>query len=224
MYRRIVVLSVALLLAGCAGSGQQVIQPEYQQKISSRPTVGLLPLGADLLPPEILPQIPPMTRRGRDLYYRLFGLTLSDLAQVAVLESGKDFRPEVAFVPGTLPLDEEDQLEVPLPDGGPVFIDGRAPAFLLLLDDLTFQFGTEEGREALGTLSTERLVVSARCEYVLWDNREGRLVGYGRLFETAPMEAGAAVRAPLTLLLRRIAISIIRKSPFLFVDDVYAGT
>ena len=184
--------------------------------------MGLLPLGSDLIPPEAIVQVPPMTRRGHDLYYRFFGLTLSEMAQVSVIESGEKELPGLSFAMTTLALDD-DSLAVPLPTGGAVMIDGRAPAFLLLLDDLHFQFGLSEGREALGTLTTERLIVSGRCEYVLWDNRAGRLVGYGRVTETAPMEPGAAISGPLTLLLRRMAASIVRKSPFLFVEDAYAG-
>ena len=92
---------------------------------------------------------------------------------------------------------------------------------LLLIDDLKIIFGTNESREALGTLVSEQLVLTARCEYVLWDNRAQRLVGYGRLKETAPTEPGANVHGPISLLFERLGLAILRKSPFALigVDD-----
>lgn len=210
---------IALFLAGCSAS-RQVVQPEYQQKLSGRTTLGVLPLGVDLMGkrPATLPT--PLNRRGRSLFYRLFGLELSDLSRLTVLEAGPDYAPDsLAFVYRRLPLSGSDSVEVPVPVAGPVAVDGRIPAFLLLIDDLRIIFGTDESREALGTLVSEQLVLSAQCEYVLWDNRAQRLVGYGRLKETAPTEPGANVHGPIALLFRRLGIAILRKSPFPLIGE-----
>ena len=64
---------------------------------------------------------------------------------------------------------------------------------------------------------TERLVMRATCEYVLWDNGAQQLVGYGQLEKTAPTEAGANIRVPISLLLQRLGTAIIRKSPFVLI-------
>ncbi|MFQ5571374.1 MAG: hypothetical protein ACE5G0_16985 [Rhodothermales bacterium] len=218
---RLVVPSLCFIMlagfagGGCSSSRQQVVQPDYQEKLRGRTTLGVLPLGSDLMPPRAEVQRTPLTRRGHALFYRLFGLTLSDLANVTVLEEGRTFQPEDStFAYRSLRLSEEDSLTVPVPLTGPVRMDERYPAFLLLIDDLTFAYGTEEGRQALGTLVTEQLIMTATCEYVLWDNMAQQLVGYGRLRVTAPTEAGANVRAPITLLFQRMSASIIRNSPF----------
>ena len=212
------VLVSVVLLAGCASSRRQVVQPEYQKKRHERTTLGVLLLGVDLMAQEASTPPTPLTRQGRDLFYRLFGLTLSDLSNVTVLEGGRAYTPDSgAFAYRRLALSKTDTVEVPVPVAGPVAVDGRNPAFLLLIGDLRFAYGTEEGREALGTLVTERLVMTATCEYVLWDNRAQRLVGYGRLEETAPTEAGANVRVPLSVLLQRLGTAIIRKSPFVLI-------
>jgi hypothetical protein len=212
------VVVLALLLAGCGASSRQILQPEYQKKLQERTTLGVLPLGVDLMAGAASTTPTPLDRRGRDLFYRLFGLTLNDLSKLTVLEAGPSYEPDgVTFVYRRLTLAKSDTVEVPVPATGPVPVEGRNPAFLLFIDDLTFAFGTQEGREALGTLVTEQLVMRVTCEYVLWDNRAQRLVGYGRLEETAPMEAGANVRAPISVLLHRLGAAIIRKSPFVLI-------
>lgn len=214
----VAVVASAVLLAGCGASNRQIIQPEYQEKLQERTTLGVLPLGVDLMAEAASTTPTPLNRRGRDLFYRLFGLILNDLSNLTVLEAGPAYEPDgVTFVYRRLTLSESDTVEVPVPATGPVRVEARNPAFLLLIDDLTFAFGTQEGREALGTLVTEQLVMRATCEYVLWDNRAQRLVGYGRVEETAPMEAGANVRAPISLLFHRLGVAILRKSPFVLI-------
>ena len=203
-------------MAGCTAS-RQVVQPEYKTKLSGRTTLGVLPLGADLMagsppPPTLLNQ------RGRSLFYRLFGLELADLSYLTVLEAGPDYQPGGAtFAYRRLALSGSDSVDVPVPVAGPVPVEGRNPAFLLLLDDLTITYGSDEGREALGTLVTAQPILTARCEYVLWDNRAQRLVGYGRLKETAPTEPGSNVHGPISLLFHRLGVAIIRKSPFVLI-------
>jgi hypothetical protein len=49
---------------------------------------------------------------------------------------------------------------------------------------------------------------------VLWDNRTQQLAGYGRIKQEAPTEGGSNVQAPISLLFKRMAASIIQKSPF----------
>ncbi len=227
LFRRVSVYGVlvALVVLGgaCAAGGKQVVRPAYREKVPGRVTLGLLPLGTDLLPSPTPVQVPPMTRRGLDLYYRLFGLLLSDMALLTVLEAGPSFDAgEATFERRRLALAPGDSVEVPVPVGA-VRVEGRFPSFLLVLDDLSVTYGTEEGREALGALPTSRLVLSARCTYMIWDNQASRLVGFGRLMETAPTEPGANVRAPITVLLRRLAAAIIKKSPFLFNEEPMAG-
>ena len=212
-------LLVLTLLTGCSSS-RQVVQPEYKEKLSGRPTLGVLPLGADLMEGEASETPTPLTQRGRSLFYRLFGLALSDLSYLTVIEAGHDYRPDsVTFAYRRLGLSASDSVEVPVPVDGPVSLDDRNPAFLLLIDDLTIGYGTDEGREALGTLVTEQLIVTARCEYVLWDNRAHRVVGYGRLRETAPTEPGANVHGPISVLFQRLGLAIIRKSPFVVIGE-----
>ena len=208
---------LTLLFAGCASS-RQVVQPEYKEKLSGRTTLGVLPLGADLMAASPPPTPTMLNRRGRDLFYRLFGLELTNLSSLTVLEAGPDYRPDgVTFAYRRLALSGSDSVEVPVPVEGTVSVEGRNPAFLLLLDDLTISYGADEGREALGTLVTAQPILTARCEYVLWDNHARRLVGYGRLKETAPTEPGNNVQGPISLLFHRLSLAIIRKSPFVLV-------
>ena len=217
--RVVLLFTFSLLLTGC-GSARQVVEPAYREKLSSRTTLGVLPLGVDLMGDSTGAMPTPLNRRGRNLFYRLFGLELSDLASVTVLEAGSDYNPDgAAFAYRRLALSKSDSVEVPVPVAGPVPVDGRNPAFLLLIDDLSIVFGTNEGREALGTLVSEQLVLTARCEYVLWDNQAQRLVGYGRLRETAPTEPGANVHGPIALLFRRLGLAIMRKSPFAIIGE-----
>ena len=162
----------------------------------------------------------PLNRRGESLFYRLFGLALADVSYLTVSEAGHDYEAEEGmFTYQRFALSSSDTVEVPVPVNGPVSIEGRNPAFLLLIDDLNITFGADEGREALGALVTSQLVVSARCEYLLWDNRAQQVVGYGRVREAAPTEPGANVRGPIALLFERLSIAIVRKSPFVLVGE-----
>lgn len=201
------------LCAGCV-SKQQVVEPMYQEKLDRSSTLAVLPLAVDLLPDIERPPATPLNRRGYDLYYRLFGLLFKDLSNVRVWETGPEFQQEgVSFAMQALALSEDDSIQVPVPSGT-VQVEGRMPNFLLLVDDLAFFYGSQESREALGMLSTSRAVITVTCEYVLWDNQDQRLVGYGRIKQEAPTEGGPNVQAPISLLFKRMAASIIQKSPF----------
>ena len=219
---RVFLIGMLLVLGGCASFNQQVLAPPYDDRLEAPATLGLLPLGADLLP-EAGQAPTPTTRIAHELFYRMFGPSLRDAAAVTLWEAGPAYpRDSVQVARHAVALGRGDSLRIPLPTAGPITIDGYRPAFVLIVDDLQVFFGSREGREGMGTIVTSQLTLTGRCTYALWDNQAQRLVGYGRLEDGVPTEGGSVPRSAIGVLYQRFAHAIMAKSPFQLKPNPYS--
>ena len=217
-------LSLLLVLtAGCSGSAPRVLAPEYERGAFTGVSVALLPLSSDLMPAEDSaraaaeeedPQAAYFTSEGRQLFYRLFALELREVASAEVLDLGPTFRPDGApFQTSGLALPSGDSLRIPLPER-PVDLPNRQADFMLLIDQLTFTPRSETARSGQfgSTERRESLYIEARCQYVLWDNRENRAAAYGTYKGESRM-LNPNSRAPYEDLFEQLAVHVIERSP-----------
>lgn len=209
--------------AGCSSSAPpQVLAPEYERGTSRGVTIALLPLSSELLPAaadttepdgEAL-QTAYFTDRGHQLFYRLFGLELQEVAAASVIETGSDFRPiNTTFRRHTLPVPAGDSLHLPVPDG-PVQLTNSAADFVLLIDKLTFTPRSETIRagDYGAPVQQENFYITATCQYMLWDNERARVAAYGT-FERENRLVDPNSRAPYEQLFAQLAVHIIETSP-----------
>jgi hypothetical protein len=215
--------------------------PEYEQGALRGTSIALLPLASTLpSPPELSapstglstglstgpstgtaspddldPQAAYFTEEGRTLFQRLFGLSLQEVAAAEVLDLAATFEPAgTPFAPHTLPVPSGDSLRVVLP-GGPVELPGeRSADFLLLVDRLTFAPRTETTQAGMmgSTKMRNSFFLGARCQYVLYDNRAGRVAAYGT-FESETRTLDPTSRTPFQVLFEELAVHIVERSP-----------
>lgn len=214
-----------VLLAGivtaCGTTQPQVLAPEYERGAYRGVSVALLPLASELVPTPSAPaqeeqslQATYFTREGHKLFYRLFVLDLQEVAAAEVFDLGPSFRPDgMTLRPEALPLPSGDSLQAHVPDA-PVDLAERPADFLLLIDKLRFTPRSETVRSgAYGSANQQdNLYIVGTCQYVLWDNREGRVAAYGT-FENESRTVDPSSRAPYEALFEKLALHIIGNSP-----------
>ncbi len=115
--------------------------------------------------------------------------------------------------PRTLRVPSGDSLRTLLPQG-PVELPGRSADFLLLVDRLTFTPRTETTQAGMmgSTKMRNSFFLGARCQYVLYDNRAGRVAAYGT-FERETRTIAPTSRTPFQLLFEELAVHIVERSP-----------
>lgn len=197
-----------LPVAPAPGAPSGADQPPAPPPADRNPTVDRDPTA------DLDPQAAYFTDEGRTLFQRLFGLSLQEVAAAEVLDLTATAEPaEIAVGPRTLPVPSGDSLRVLLPQG-PVELPGRSADFLLLVDRLTFTPRTETTQAGMmgSTKMRNRFFLGARCQYVLYDNRAGRVAAYGR-FERETRTLDPTSRTPFQVLFEELAVHIVERSP-----------
>lgn len=131
----------------------------------------------------------------------------------------------------TFKLDDKSLLTAELPETGQALImDSASSDFTLLLTYLDIsRFAGSSGTMVMGPHGTttgttgEAAALLWRCEYVVWDNRKGAVVSYGKLEQKTSffiaMTAGTWSDAVTTLVR-----SVLEKSPFRNPAPVYKSS
>ncbi len=212
---------LASIAVGCSSAPLRVLAPEYERGTSRGVSIAVLPLSSDLLPtPDTVEvdgealQTAYFTDKGHELFYRIFGLTLQEVARAEIIELGADFRPSDATVRRQrFPVAEGDSLHLPVPDGR-VQLTNASADFLLLIDQLTFTPRSETIRSGNygSPMVQDNVYITATCQYTLWDNRAARIAAYGT-FERENRMTDPNSRAPYEQLFTQLAVHIIEASP-----------
>jgi len=200
--------------------------PEYERGARSGTSVALLPLSSELSSPssEAQSQSSPQenldtqtayfTDEGRMLFQRLFGLNLQEVVAGKVLDMAASFdSAEATFKPHMLPMSTGDSLHVLLP-AEPIQLQDQTADFLLLIDRLIFTPRTKTSEAGMmgSTKMETSFFLGVRCQYVLYDNREGRVAAYGT-FEQETRTLNPTSPKPYQALFGELATHIVTHSP-----------
>lgn len=224
-----VFLVIATFMGACVPTGTvQILEEEYKNQVKNYNTsVTILPLTEDIVSTEewnghlvLDPKSRSLiSRTNKEVYKNYYGITFSETVTGDVNNVSDRVRPElpegVEFESKELLLSKNRMMTVLVPKSGKLYIEDIETDFSLLTQSIIWEIGyVEEQAKPVGGSTVQRVELSIKFRYVLWDNRKEQIAGYGIINESRNL-TGTPSRVFYIQLFEDLSRQIVRESPLL---------
>lgn len=216
-------LSACFLLVGCSATATkfQIIEPDYKANQDFSAVLLLMPLSTDLIDRTRQEELAgnsefpkkALSVAERSFFYNYFGATFSETTTAEVLGIDRDFRPDsLTLEYRHLAPSEKISTYMFVPADGQIKYREEMPDYVLFVEDLYFEKTYEEYRTVISRGTSDKFVMKTGLEYLLWDNRAGKIAAYGKLENTLNLMT-VPTKDTYIDVLENFAQSIIQKTP-----------
>lgn len=177
---------------GCANTTVfQHIDPEYADKKIFSTSVLLLTLSDDVIPVKkkaklLQGQIKEhrmFSQQEKKLFNDYFGPTFSEYITAKVIGIDLKFKPEsVKFNYKKLTKENTGKgFAMFVPEKGQIQYNGMQPNYVIFFEDLFFDKKVVADGGGLGQGSSSSIGIVSGLKYLIWDNKQEKIAGYGSL-------------------------------------------
>lgn len=215
-------LCIVLLSISCSSSIHfQYIAPEYKNLNEQNVTVLLMPFITKLVDPVQRGIIfdrknrekKPVNEKEIDVLENYLSPILSENTWAKIIRADESLKQNsMKLVFKEIEIEKGKIVELFVP-AGKIVNKGITLEYVLIIEDLYFLKDMEEKNPSLGRGTNQLFTMIAGIEYLLWDNKKEKLVGYGSLNRKMQLFA-IPEREEYIGVLENFALSIIQKSPF----------
>ena len=210
------------LFFNCSPSGQlHYIAPEYKNLQQSTALVMVMPFITKMIDPmqrEILidkknEQKKPLTDREIELFENYISPLLAENTYAKIVQPDNSFKAsDLKLTYQVIQNESEQKVSLFIPTSKQVVYKGETPDYLLLFEDLYFLKDATEKGLSLGRGTSTSYSMNGGIEYLLWDNKKGKVAAYGKLYKKLKL-LSVPSKEDYMVLLENFASSIIANSP-----------
>ena len=218
-----IALTILFFLNCATSSTRQFIKPEYKDKRQFQATLLALTLNTEILSAgemnELLEGYDVKTIKipgDQDLSYfnHYIGPTFSEFVTAEVYGVDPFFKPQtITYDYKQLSPGEKQDFYMFAPTKGQITYRNIIPDYVLFFEDLYFEKSFVEERWGIGHGSSGKYKINANLEYLIWDNRDEKIAGYGQLNNEMNL-LSIPTKAEYLSIIEKFALSIIQKSPW----------
>lgn len=214
----------AVLVSSCVPD-LRFVTPEYEGKPIPRATLSVARIGAPRLRIANLDDVADDLGGASEATFRQFfeNEMMAELSRLGTFRTVwfDTMTASTVLKPATLKMNEKTALTMDLPNPGEALIMDSAQAdFSLIIGFLDVsRFGGSSGTMMMGAggqmmmSGGESAALEFHTDYVVWDNRKGAVVAYGRLEQRTPFFM-AMTTSTWSQAVTNLARAILTKSPF----------
>jgi hypothetical protein len=210
-----------IIISSCTPASQfQYIAPEYRNLNEQNVTVLLMPFITKIVDPvqrgiifdKKNKEKKPVNDKEIEVLENYLSPILSENTWAKIIRADESLKPNsLKLVYKEIEIEGGKKIELFVPTNK-ISNRGTMPEYILFIEDLYFLKDMEEKNQALGRGTNTLFTMVAGIEYLLWDNKKEKLVGYGELNRKLRLFA-VPDREEYIGVLENFALSIIQKSP-----------
>lgn len=181
---------LSFLINGCNRSASfQFLNPAYEKMNQFSTTLLVMSLNNELFKKQqsvlsVGDTLKPLLLSREELTYfnNYMGPTFSEVAVADIIGIDPSFKvSEIKFIYNEFKTIGGNVLQIITPSSGRLSYNNITPDYVVFFEDLYFLKDYLEERTGIGRGTSSKYTLEAGLEYLIWDNRKEKIVGYGIL-------------------------------------------
>lgn len=210
------------LFSGCATTSDfQYVDPRYRNLSQTNVSVLFIPFVSNLLNPiqrdslisKKTKEFKPITTTEINFFENYMPIVLADHTINKIIIIEQPVKPsDIEFVYKKLITDDGKEQGYYIPAKEQFVYEGDIPDYLFLAEDIYFRKSVSDKEIKVGRGSSSYFSLDAGIDYLLWDNKKGKVSAFGNLTKQMTL-LGLPERTEYLSVFDDFAKSIISKSP-----------